>query len=117
VPLPPFSFTFKLEDLLFDPPLAQQLPTAARGSFGVVVFATWRAHSIPVAVKIINAKTAMGQPAVSMGAWLAESELMRRLREHRSPATGLAPQHVVNLFGIGATEDRKGETDKCECAR
>ena len=89
VALPPFSFTFKLEDLLFDPPLAQQLPTAARGSFGVVVFATWRAHSVPCAVKLISARSATGVPGVSMGAWLAESELMRRLREHRSPASGL----------------------------
>ena len=31
---------------------------------------------------------------------------MRRLREHRSPGTGLGPQHVVNLFGIGAVEER-----------
>jgi hypothetical protein len=112
-PLPPFSMQFKLDDLLFIPPLEEQLPTAPRGSFGVVCFATWRAHKLPVAVKLIAARTPMGAAAVSMMTWLAEAELMRRLREHRSPASGLPPQHVVTLFGIGAVEDpRSGETDK-----
>ena len=72
----------------------------------MVVFAVWRAHSIPVAVKMIAARTPMGAQAISIMTWLGEAELMRRLREHRSAETGLAPQHVVNLFGIGAHEAR-----------
>ena len=44
-------------------------------------------------------------------AWLGEAELMRRLREHRSPKTGFGPQRVVNLFGIGAVEEG-GEVQK-----
>ena len=110
-PRPPFLPAVKLADLLFDPPLEEQLPTAARGSFGVVVFAVWRAHSLPVAVKLIAARTPLGKQAISIMSWLGEAELMRRLREHRSPATGLAPQGVVNLFGIGAHEEH-GEVQK-----
>ena len=96
----------KLSDILFDPPLAEQLPKAARGTFGVVVFGVWRAHNTPVAVKLIAARSPTGAASISIMSWLSEAELMRRLREHRSPATGLTPQHVVNLFGIGAVEER-----------
>jgi hypothetical protein len=55
---------------------------------------------------MIAARTPMGAQAISIMTWLGEAELMRRLREHRSAETGLAPQHVVNLFGIGAHEAR-----------
>ena len=105
---PPFSVAMRMDDFLFDPPLEEQLRTAPRGSFGVVVFANWRAHSLPVAVKLVAARSATGQ-AMPIMAWLAEAELMRRLREHRSPASGLPPQHVITLYGIGVDAESNGE--------
>ena len=111
-PLPPFSMSIKLTDLLFDPPLAEQLPRAKRGSYGVVVFAVWREHKLPVAVKLIAAKTPMGLPSISVGTWLAEAELMRRLRDHRSPKTGLGPSNIVTLYGIGAASEDKENSER-----
>ena len=108
-PLPPFSVQLSMADLLFDPPLEEQLRSAPRGSFGVVAFAQWRSHNLPCAVKLIAARSATGQ-AMPVMTWLGEAELMRRLREHRSAKTGLAPQHVVNIFGIGVDAERNGET-------
>ena len=106
--LPPFTVAMRMDDFLFDPPLEEQLRIAPRGSFGVVVFATWRVHSLPVAVKLVAARSATGQ-AMPIFSWLAEADLMRRLREHRSPASGLPPQHVVTLYGIGVDTDSNGE--------
>ena len=119
--LPPFNMTFRLADLLFDPPLEMQERTAPRGSFGIVVFATWRAHALPCAVKMIPARTALGAQALSFMAWMGEAELMRRLREHRAAGDEAAAgdrgrRHVVNIFGIGVHEDAKsGEPERCEC--
>lgn len=104
-PLPPFSMCIAIGDLDFEPPLEQQLQTADRGANGVVVLANWRAHALPVAVKVLNARMATGEAAIPITAWLAEAELMRRLREHR-------PQFVVTLFGISATLDALGHTDR-----
>lgn len=103
--LPPFSVSLKLADLAFEPPLEQQLQTAERGASGVVVLATWRTHSLPVAVKVMNARMATGEAAIPITAWLAEAELMRRLREHK-------PRFVVTLFGISATLDTLGNCDR-----
>jgi hypothetical protein len=105
IPLPPFSMNIVLADLAFDPPLDHQLQTAVRGANGVVVFATWRARALPVAVKVMNARMATGEAAIPITSWLAEAELMRRLREHR-------PRFVVTLFGISATLDALGNTDR-----
>ena len=102
---------FRLADLLFDPPLEQQMQTAPRGSFGVVAFALWRSHSLPCAVKLIPARNALGATTMSLGSWLAEAELMRRLSEHRSPGAPAgqgSPRHVVRIFGIGVHEDGGG---------
>ena len=118
--LPPFNMTFRLADLLFDPPLEVQERTAPRGSFGIVVFATWREHALPCAVKMIPARTALGAQALSFMAWMGEAELMRRLREHRAAddvavAGDRGRRHVVNIFGIGVHEDAKsGEPERCK---
>jgi hypothetical protein len=53
-PLPPFSMRFKQTDIAFDPPLEIQMLNAPRGSFGVVVFGTWKAHNLSCAVKLIS---------------------------------------------------------------
>ena len=115
-PPPPFSMSFTMGELIFDPPIEKQLETAPRGSFGVVVFALWRTHGIHVAVKLLPSTTPSGEP-MSMIAWLSEAELMRRLREHKT-TVGLAageaaghPRHITLLYGIGANEVR-GRVDK-----
>ena len=104
-PLPPFSMNIALTDLAFEPPLDQQMQTAKRGASGVVVFAIWRSSALPVAVKVMNARMATGEAAIPITAWLAEAELMRRLRKYR-------PRFVVTLFGISATLDTFGNTDR-----
>jgi hypothetical protein len=106
VPPPPFSMQLRLADFAFDPPLATQLETAPRGSYGVVVFGIWRAVGAAVAVKLLPARSPSGEQLLTMMAWLGEAETMRRLRESRGP--GKLPAHIVLLYGIGAEEDRKG---------
>jgi hypothetical protein len=105
VTLPPFSVSLKLSDIAFEPPLEEQLQTAERGTSGVVVLATWRPFGLPVAVKVLNARMATGEAAIPITAWLAEAELMRRLREHKT-------KYVVTLFGISATLDALGVCDR-----
>jgi serine/threonine protein kinase len=111
VPPPPFSMGFQMSDILFDPPLEKQLPTAPRGSYGVVVFGLWRSTSLSIAVKLLPSHTPTGEP-VSMMAWLQEAELMRRLREHKT-RVGVAedakphhPRHITLLYGIGVFEEK-----------
>ena len=88
-PPPPFSMSFSLKDFTFSPSLQEQLAEAPRGSFGVVVFGIWKAHSTPVAIKLLKAENSGG-----LSAWLEEAELLRRLREN-------APPNIVLLYGIG----------------
>ena len=113
VPPPPFSMGFQMSDILFDPPLEKQLPTAPRGSYGVVVFGIWRSTNLSIAVKLLPSHTPTGEP-VSMMAWLQEAELMRRLREHRTRIGSTSttkeqlhnPRHITLLYGIGIFEER-----------
>jgi hypothetical protein len=100
--LPPFSVAMRVEDLTFDPPLEDQLLTAPRGTFGVVAFATWRQYNLPVAVKLVAARSTTGQAAMPILSWLTEADMMRRLREHR-------PQHIVSIYGIGVDAASNGE--------
>jgi serine/threonine protein kinase len=111
-PPPPFSMGIELKDILFDPPLEKQLPTAPRGSYGVVVFGIWRTHNLNVAVKLLTAQSHVGE-AVSVMSWLQEAELMRRLREHKTrvgmtdpSAQSHTPRHITLLYGIGAFEEK-----------
>ena len=111
VPPPPFSMGFQMSDILFDPPLEIQLPTAPRGSYGVVVFGIWRSTNLSIAVKLLPSHTPAGEP-VSMMAWLQEAELMRRLREHRTRIGSNSveqlhnPRHITLLYGIGIFEEK-----------
>ena len=93
----PFSMSLSLRDFAFDSPLAVQLETAPRGSFGTVVFATWVRERLPVAIKLLPVRGAAGD-LLSPSAWLKEAEHMRRLSE----GDGGAAAHVVHLYGIGA---------------
>jgi len=115
-PPPPFSMGIELKDILFDPPLEKQLPTAPRGSYGVVVFGIWRTYNLNVAVKLLPAQSHIGE-SVSVMSWLQEAELMRRLREHKTrvgstdpSAQSHNPRHITLLYGIGAFEE-KGQVE------
>jgi serine/threonine protein kinase len=97
---------FSLKDIMFDPPMEDQMKTAPRGSYGLVLFGYWKAENVPVAVKVLPARGPSGEQVISIMAWLAEAEVMRRLRESKGP--GKLPNNVVLLFGIGAQEDAMG---------
>lgn len=99
--MPPFSMQLTQRDFIFDPPLDQQMLTAPRGSYGVVVFGYWKAANLPVAVKLLPARGPHGEQLISIMDWLAEAELMRRLRDSRA-------ENVVLLLGIGAIEEASG---------
>ena len=99
-PPPPFSMSLSLKDFSFDLPLDAQLASSdtPRGSYGIVVFGTWTAHRLPVAIKLLPSAFGGISPATALQAWLVEAEHMRRLSE------GAGAPHVVSLHGIGIDE-------------
>jgi len=109
-PPPPFSVQFTLKHIAFEPPLEEQLRTAPRGSYGVVAFGWWREMKLPVAVKMLPARGPTGEQVISIMSWLAEAEVMRRLRD--SNPLGRRPEHIVLLYGIGAVEDASGHVSQ-----